>query len=335
MVRVHAVGKKAAGVGWLGALTVGALAFLPLSCARPESADPRARAATAVADAASAAALAHGVLTEAVDNPATALSSLQYDCIAREAATFWPGFAYSFEVPPALTEIRGGPPAGTNPAGDELRFEGPKVQEVTAGSLITLHGREFGFLKEHNAVTIGEQPAPRSSRVSRSVMAVIVPLFDIDEPRDMEVRVLVRGVPSNVLTLRVLPARSPETAPFILAKRVIQKEYAFTRAVAATDWPSLLATTTERLDPFEKKDILAAADRLVACARDLEEQLKVFETELNRHARFLELDEQVLHGSPAVESLLDRANEILASTPSKSEAVARLTHPSSFRRPDP
>lgn len=296
---------------------------LVLGCgSHPPRGDERSRVATAVANAAAASSLAHAVLTSSVDNPASGLSSLQYDCIAREAAAYWPGRAYSFEVPPVLEDVIEGPPTGFDAGTGELITGGERVREVADGRLLSLHGRNFGFLKEHNAITFGRRPAPRSSWLSKTTLATAVPYLDVDTPTDVEVRVLVRGVPSNTLSLRVVPARHPKTAPFILAKRVIHKEYELARTIPRVDWKGLLDTTTEHLDPFERKDLVEAAYRMSDCARDLEEQLKVFETELNRHARFLEIHEILLYNSPEIEQMLDTANARMAEALTEPTEVA-------------
>src|SRR5581483_8173279 len=135
--------------------------------------------------------------------------------------------------------------------------------------------------------------------------------LDVAAPTRIDVRAIVRGVPSNPAPLVVVPAPRPPEASFILAKRVLAKQYRFIAEIEATDWTQALLAGAQPADPHETDDAIRSAARMSACAKDLKQALRNFETEINRNARLLELHEIVLHNSPEIEQRLDVALEVL------------------------
>jgi len=293
-------------------VAIAALSFACAACPAPKENDA-ARVANAVASAAGANAMAHALLTPAVENPSTALTSTLYHCIGDGAAGYWPGMAFAIEAPPALAALRAGADSGWERATGNLRTGGAPIAEAPAGRLVCLNGDQFSALKEHNLVMFGNVPGPRSTRSSKSALCTAVPLLDVTAPVKVDVRAIVRGVPSNTAPLTVVPAPRPSAAPFILAKRVLAKQYQFAAALQATDWTQLLRASGDAADPHEADDALRSAARMLACAKDLEHELRNFETEINRNARLLELHEIVLHNSPEIEQRLDAALDVLRS----------------------
>jgi IPT/TIG domain len=264
-------------------------------------------AANAVAYAAGALSVTHGVLDAEVKNPVTGLTVILYDCIAREANAFAGAPEPPYEVPPLVREVVAGPATGRDRGSFELTTDGPPLSSVSEGQIVSLVGAQLSAVKEHNLVKIDGQAAPFSALSSNTLLTTAIPFLRRDLPAEVDVQVLVRGVPSQPVTLTVVKAPRVPLAPSILAKRVLHKQYRFARQIQAMPWAKL----AEAGDPTTRAQRLAAADKLNQCSRDLFIQLKAFDTKLNEDARFLEVHDIVLYVSPTVETLIDRALEAL------------------------
>lgn len=255
-----------------------------------------------MAYAAGALAVAHAVLGQEVDNSATGLTSILYNCIAREASQLAGAPEPSFEVPPVLSQALAGPASGRSRRTGELTAAGDTVTEVPAGRVISLAGAQFSPLRDHNLVKVDGRLAPLAALPSGALLTTAVPFLHRELPARVEVQVVVRGVPSRPLALTVVrPERAPE-APSILAKRLLGKQYLLARQIRAEPWAELADD-----DDAPAARRRAAAAQLDRCAADLLVQLKSFDTKLNQDARFLEVHEMVLHASPEVEELVDQA----------------------------
>jgi len=271
------------------------------------STDRGAEIANSVAYAASALAVTHGVLDSEVNNPVTGLTVILYDCLAREANQFVGAPEPPFEVPPVVRVVIAGPATGRSRQTYELTSQSSPLTEAPAGRVISLVGSQFSAVKEQNLVKIDGQPVQFSALSSGTLLTTAVPFIHHSFPAQVEVQVLVRGVPSRPVKLTIIrPPRVPE-APSILAKRLLQKQYLLASRIQAVPWEELAATGK----PTSRMQRLTAADKINQCARDLSVQLNAFDTKLNEDARFLEVHEIVLHVSPEVETLVDEALEKL------------------------
>jgi hypothetical protein len=200
-----------------------------------------------------------------------------------------------------------GPATGRDGGSFELTADGAPLSQASEGQIVSLVGSQISAVKEHNLVKLDQKPAPFSALSSHTLLTTAVPFLHRDLPAQVELQLLVRGVPSRPVALTVVKAPRVPDAPSIIAKRVLHKQYLLASQIQAMPWESL----AEQGDPATRAQRLGAADKLAQCSRDLYVQLKAFDTKLNEDARFLEVHEIVLYVSPAVEKLIDRALEVL------------------------